>query len=236
MVVDIADFRVITANAIPHGATDLGTGCGCMPIGRRVGEILSQMVGGVRIEVMHPKKEGLHPLILKPGNGSRRDIFRKAAGAQELIAPLHVLVVVLEPMGKAGQVRNQWPGADEGCVEVAEAAQDLGQVKPLGVLGDGDAVDANPVLLRISAGEERNVGRTGQRDRAVGVLEANPLGGQTVNVGTGLAVVAVTGKMIGPQGIDGNQQNVRRVGRVGTVLACGRHCCNQQCGQAAKGC
>ena len=62
------------------------------------------------------------------------------------------------------------------------------------------------------------VGRQGQRGRAIGPGEPDPLPGQPVEMGGSGLLIAVTAQMIGPGRVEGDQEDIVGSGARRTVV------------------
>ncbi len=183
----------------------------------------------MRIVVVNEEEEGLLGAQLQPLEDARVRLLAAALDAPDGPRVVAVLVVVgQEAVGEA-EDRVHVDVRDEARCLVAVAPQQLrqgGLLQGQGLLdGEGQraaggALPRRPahatveaVHRRVEAGEEAREGGRGPGRLADRLLEDDALVGQRVEVGGGRARVAVGAEVVGPQGIDRNQEHVRGVGR-----------------------
>src|SRR6185437_5498299 len=111
----------------------------------------------MRIEIVHPEEERLFLIgvLVKPLQGTRRNVFGVAARIKELIGARQVLVVRGEIMIEMREPPEQRPGTDERSGLVTMAAQDLRKGNDGAVVRKSNPVSPDSVLLRIAAREQR---------------------------------------------------------------------------------
>ena len=212
VVIGVSDFGVVAPNAVRHFFVQGRRLVGSAGIRLQVGKLLAQVVGLVGIEVVRPQEEGLAGAVfrpfLHPPDGQRGDILGRAIGVEELILAVEFLVIDFKAPVQARQSFLQRPGADVGGGAIVVALQNLGQRDQARVFGQRLTVDFASVFLRVASRQQANVGGAGQRDGGVGALKTDALRRQAVQPRRGEQVVAVGGEMVGPQGIDGDEQDV----------------------------
>ena len=99
--------------------------------------------------------------------------------------------------------------AHEGARVVATAPESRGQGRLTRLQEEADVL-AHAVARRVVPGQDRRVGGAGQGRRARNTREADTAMRQLVEDRGGGCRVAVGSHVIGPQGVDGDQQDVRR--------------------------
>ena len=187
-----------------------GAAAGGQPEPAGVGVV--EEVGGVRLDVVDPEKEGAAAagVVVEPGQGLLVEVLGgglAAEQAQPAPAGEH-FAVGGEVLGEARQAVAEGPVGDEAGGDVAVPRQDLGQRRQ--AAADAEAVAGGAVLVRVERGEHRGDRRSGQRLDGARGGEAGGTGEQAVEVGAGGAVVAVAREPVRAQGVDGDEEDVGR--------------------------
>jgi hypothetical protein len=182
----------------------------------------------VDVVEVQEEEERLAPLSAQPAD-RRVDLGRTASAPGIEDSPGHALgpardpgrsetdgglvTIEGEPLGEPvpGAHIAVGRGPDPGHAHVARVVQPLGERvegRAELVRGGDDAVGE-----WIESREERGVARHGPAGVRVGREEANPLGGQRIDVRTRVAAVAVGAQVVGAQRVDRDEQHVRPVAR-----------------------
>ena len=152
---------------------------------------------------MEEKEELLLPVVLQPGQDRigqdlspviRDDPALGAVGIEAPAEPVH-------------RIEKSSPG--ERLSHEAVPPQKVGQDGKLRVHPVRGG--AHAVIDLVQAGQEGDVRGKRPRRRGEGVLEQDRVGGQIVQAGARGPAVAVAGEMVGPKGVQGDQDNARPV-------------------------
>ena len=144
-------------------------------VGERVAALvgLDRLVGRVRLVDVEEEEEGAILHALEPRAGERRGLVAPALDAPRGVCARRrddPILVEIEPAGEAARPAHH-PGGDRGAGGVAALLEEPRQ-RRMGLRVEPVAeVVADAVLERQQAGQDRDVGRQGQRDVGVGVLE-----------------------------------------------------------------
>ncbi len=173
---------------------------------------LRRRVVGVRVVVVQEQEEPLVRVLLQPLQCEAARLLPPAlTDGQLLVRILEAVFVVLEALVESG-LGIQDEGADDGARREAAPAENLGQrfarVPQLVV-----EVVADAVTGRNGAGQHRAVSRQRHRNGGVGVPEDDAFPGDPVDVRGGAAGMAVAAEVVGPAGVDADQQDVADRGR-----------------------
>ena len=199
-----------------HEPPQLSVGIGDLAVVGALGKALSIGLGGqirvVRVEEVHPRKKWPGRPAAEPGQGGvdhlpGRPLQPRVVGGRGLARTIGV-VEAREPLVEA-RASGHGVGADERGGGVALLPEQRGQGWNLGREGSGKVVP-DLVLVRVAAGEDRDVRRPSLGNLGYGVLEEHALAGQPVE---GLRVargVAVGSHVIGSEGVDGDEHQVGR--------------------------
>ena len=170
-----------------------------------------RLVGGVRIEVVHPQEPGPPPLLQLVEEAQRELGHRLGAvgvGAAAAVRQLPGLDELVEPLVEE-EVAADRGVADHGVGGVAVALQHFGEHQETARHRlAGGAHDA--VVLGVGGGEERGEGGGGLRPLRLRLVEAHPAGRQAVERRRGRPHVSPGREVVGAQGVDGDQQDVAR--------------------------
>jgi hypothetical protein len=169
-----------------------------------------RVVRSVRVVEVHPREERPR-LLADPGLGGGRDLAAAPLGLQDGGA-LHVAldaVVVAVEAARETEAPVQHVRADERAGRVPARLQH-GRERP-GLRGEHvRPVVVHAVVRRLQPGEDRRVGRQGQRHRRPGVLHHEALGRQRVDLRRPARTRAVDAHPVGAQRVDRDQEDARR--------------------------
>ena len=121
---------------------------------------------------------------------------------------IRIVVVVGLKALRESELVVQNEGADESRGLVPALLQNLGQENA--VLRDGLSITPHSMDDRILGREQRCMRRLGRRHRRVGVREAKPLLRKSIDSRCRLELIAVTGEMVCPQRIHGDDDDIGR--------------------------
>jgi hypothetical protein len=166
-------------------------------------ERLGGVVRKVRVEEMDPGEELPRPHLVDPGE---RVVHDRVAPLLELV-DCEAVGVAVEALGEA-EAPLEDPRAHESPRGEARALEPLRQRRPR--LGKRNAaVVADAVARREEAGQDRAVGRQGQRDGGRCLLEEDGLGGELVEVGSRASGETVTTQSICSESVQGDQNDIQ---------------------------
>ncbi len=163
--------------------------------------------GPVRVVVVYPEEEGTR---FQAGQPAQRRIGGLAAAplGGALVRLLEDLEAHLDPA-----VPLERCGAHEGrrAIALLPAHRREGPEARRGYEAAPSVhhVGEHSVLQRMGGGEDRNVGGKGRRHRSDGVLEDDGLLGEGVDPRRRVAEVAVGTQMVGPRGVERDEDDVR---------------------------
>jgi hypothetical protein len=191
----------------------------------------------VRIEEVDPQEErAVARRLLQPRDGARGGALRGPLADHEqlrLVLGPEVVVVGVEALVEPVPAREH-RGRDEGAGRVADVAEAFGERHRVGRERIVPVV-ANPVRLREQAGEDGRVRR--QRDRRArdGVGAAHALAGQAIHRGRDREAEAVASHTVDAQGVDRDDEDVRRSPAVASGSQGADETEEQETGKPARG-
>jgi hypothetical protein len=137
--------------------------------------------------------------------GARRTAFPDLARGLLLV---HEVVVVIESAGQTDRLFGEHDARDE-CGRLIALRQSVGQ--HLDLVWDELVEQAHPVVLRKASSEEAHDARGGARGGAVRPRVDAAHREEGVEIRRGVAVVTVGPEMIGPQRVDTQEHEIRRL-------------------------
>ena len=177
-----------------------------------LGEGRGRIVGRVGIEHMDPNEEGRAPRRVQPFQRPVHDLAAPplaAVAARGDAARARERVVVHVEAPVEPRVAGDGIGTDEAAGGVAARLQEGGQGGRAGIQRLREVV-ADPVLVGQAAGEEGDVRGPRLGHVGDGVQEQHAFARQAVDGGGRAADEAVGAHAVGAQGVDGDEEQVRR--------------------------
>src|SRR5215471_7541560 len=182
----------------------------------------------MRLVDVKEKEEGPNPVLGNPLLGDLLGFKTRplqASQAYSRLSDFDRIVVELKASRDPGSFGEDDCG-DGPARRVAGLTKGLGQSR-LGGVEYVTGVVPHAVLEGQETGEQSRVGRQSQRDVAVGVLEKDTVASQRIDRRCLDPRITVSGKMIGSQGIDRDQDDRRP--RKDATAATVRECTRQKC-------
>ena len=209
------DHRIglATGRAKPvEEAPELRVGEGDLAVVEPAGELrpvgLGGIVGCVGVVEMDPDEERPPARVGEPPERVVDDLVGRPLGARSGDGALpEVLGEGVEALPEA-EGGGHRVGPDEGRRAVALRLQPGGERLVARVEGKDDVV-AHAVHGRIEAGQDRRVRRPGHGYRGLGLLEPRAPRGEGVEGPRARLARAVDADVVGPQGVDGDEEEVR---------------------------
>ncbi len=175
-----------------------------------------RLVGRVRIVEVHPEKERLAGIARQPlhrlvHHHIPRTLHQVEIGVFQAVE-IEVVVVKIKSLVQTEAVVEHG-GTEHGSGGVPLLPQNGGQGRLLRIQPVAAEI-VNAAVHGVGAGHHHGVRRQGDGHRSIGVLETGAVGSQGVNVRGARLAVAIAAQVVGPQGVNSNQQQVVRRGRV----------------------
>lgn len=210
-----ADAQHLPRRSIPADI-QLASGLTRGLFGEAVGPGWRCFVGKVGIQIMNPEKIGAAGIVFRH-DGAREIRDHLGSGRVDPTLSrreLPTLDIGLEPLIEV-ELAGHCPVGHHGPGGVSPPLQHFGQHHE-GVRETDPDLAHDPVVLGIGRGEHRGEGGSGLGPLHDGVIEADGLGGDSVEHRRGRTGVAVGGEMIGSQGVDADQKDIGGPGAAGS--------------------